>query len=555
MAISWGAWEYSGGNGMRVGIEVDWEAVSHGEAAATATVKYYTENQYSYSDSQSLNLGGAIDGSISFSNNQGGAVTLRGTRTYTYNYPSNSYGSSPGSRTFSASLSGAYNGVTPSKSVTSNIPARPIAAPAAPTNVAVSRVSDAQQKITWTNRSTAGEPWSRVNVDKDLNDDNSWTNLVDASGGASSAADSGTAANQKIRYRVRSENSAGVSAFVETGLIFTTPSPPSSCTRTPSGADQVVTWANKTGYTEYITEVWRSVNGVWSLLTTKSAGVTSHTDVAPSTADRIKYRVRHRTNGGVQGNLYSAYSNETTETAGQTFPPLAPTNLTPSGSANLDPEKAITLSWKHNHGGDSAPQQNYEIQYRVNGGSWTTIGPNASATQSHTIAANTFANQDSVEWQVRTKGADAAYSPWSAIAQFDAVITRQIAPMLDLNTGRLEADATGHEWKNVGAAGQPAFQNSWVNYDAAGTGFEEAGFCKRGGIVYLKGLVKSGTISTTAPIFTLPLGYRPKNTRLFGTISNSAIGRIDIQPDGDVIPVTGSNAWISLDGISFPAEA
>lgn len=103
----------------------------------------------------------------------------------------------------------------------------------------------------------------------------------------------------------------------------------------------------------------------------------------------------------------------------------------------------------------------------------------------------------------------------------------------------------------VGATGEPVFQNSWANYDTAS--FKEARFWKDPmGIVHLEGLVKNGTIGTT--IFTLPAGYRPSNGQLFVSISNGAIGRIDVAPTGNVVATTGNNAWITLSGITFKQE-
>lgn len=99
----------------------------------------------------------------------------------------------------------------------------------------------------------------------------------------------------------------------------------------------------------------------------------------------------------------------------------------------------------------------------------------------------------------------------------------------------------------------PTFQNSWVNY---GSGYNDAKYRKDAlGYVNIKGLVKSGTISTTLPIFTLPAGYRPAQRYLFNAQSNGALGRVDVDTDGKVIPLTGNNAWVSLDGIRFLAEA
>ncbi|NCQ93148.1 MAG: hypothetical protein GPJ19_21070, partial [Microcystis aeruginosa LG13-13] len=97
----------------------------------------------------------------------------------------------------------------------------------------------------------------------------------------------------------------------------------------------------------------------------------------------------------------------------------------------------------------------------------------------------------------------------------------------------------------------PAFMNGWINFD---TTHNPAGYFKDSlGIVHLRGLVKNGTNNTT--IFTLPVGYRPSNQELQAVQTNlNTIGRVDILADGQVTVVSGSNGWVSLDGITFRAD-
>lgn len=96
----------------------------------------------------------------------------------------------------------------------------------------------------------------------------------------------------------------------------------------------------------------------------------------------------------------------------------------------------------------------------------------------------------------------------------------------------------------------PTLLNGWVYY---GHVWNTAGYFKDSfGIVHLKGLIKNG--STGQPIFTLPAGYRPAQQELHAACTNSnTIGRIDIRANGEVIMESGSNVWISLDGITFRA--
>lgn len=97
----------------------------------------------------------------------------------------------------------------------------------------------------------------------------------------------------------------------------------------------------------------------------------------------------------------------------------------------------------------------------------------------------------------------------------------------------------------------PTYQNSWVTY-AVGDWNDAAYRVDATGYVHLKGMVKNGVIGQA--IFTLPVGARPLTKYLMATISNSVIGRLDVYPSGAVIASNGSNAWFSIDGITFKAE-
>lgn len=104
----------------------------------------------------------------------------------------------------------------------------------------------------------------------------------------------------------------------------------------------------------------------------------------------------------------------------------------------------------------------------------------------------------------------------------------------------------------VGDPNEPAFQNSWVNFDTSADAITR--FWKDPlGMVRIEGLVKSGTIGAFA-VFTLPEGYRPARLQIFGTDSNSAHGRVDVFPTGEVMARIGSNVYVTLSGISFKQE-
>lgn len=101
----------------------------------------------------------------------------------------------------------------------------------------------------------------------------------------------------------------------------------------------------------------------------------------------------------------------------------------------------------------------------------------------------------------------------------------------------------------------PTLTNSWVN-EGSGS-FENAQYRVRSGVVYVAGVIKSGT--TGAAMFTLPAGARPLKELIFVCQSGTGSAFVYVFPTG-VVWVTayatgGSNTFVSLSGISpFIAE-
>jgi len=97
-----------------------------------------------------------------------------------------------------------------------------------------------------------------------------------------------------------------------------------------------------------------------------------------------------------------------------------------------------------------------------------------------------------------------------------------------------------------------AFTNSWVN-EGSGT-YDDAGYMKvDADVVMLRGVIKSGVLTSAA--FTLPAGYRPAKEKIIASSSNGAFSEIRIKTDGTVVPNVGSTTRVSLDGITFRADA
>lgn len=103
----------------------------------------------------------------------------------------------------------------------------------------------------------------------------------------------------------------------------------------------------------------------------------------------------------------------------------------------------------------------------------------------------------------------------------------------------------------VGDSGEPAFSGTWVNYDTST--YRGARFWKDPmGIVHVEGLIKDGTINTTA--FVLPEGYRPGVALIWPAYTSTGVGRLDIAATGNVLPVSGGTGYFSIN-VSFKQES
>lgn len=95
----------------------------------------------------------------------------------------------------------------------------------------------------------------------------------------------------------------------------------------------------------------------------------------------------------------------------------------------------------------------------------------------------------------------------------------------------------------------PTLSNGWAAFGAVVTGFKKT----TTGQVVLKGRIAGGTMGSAA--FTLPVGYRPGDLKLFAARGPSGtFATVAVYNNGIVAPNDGTNADISLDGCMFQAE-
>jgi hypothetical protein len=116
----------------------------------------------------------------------------------------------------------------------------------------------------------------------------------------------------------------------------------------------------------------------------------------------------------------------------------------------------------------------------------------------------------------------------------------------------MQIGARDEAWHDVGASGEPAFQNSWVNYGAP---YPNTRFKKINGVVWVEMAVKSGL--TGAAVFTLPAGYRPSGT--VGGVwlweaNGDTLINVTIAANGVVAIVSSSGNALSFGTFAFPAD-
>lgn len=449
MAIVWGGYAQA----LRVGVDVYIlnPPTSSAQDSVTVRTDWWVAAYQTYSDNQVLNYSGDAGGSTNFFNNRGAGNVYSEFVVATTDHVVPIYFGSTSTRTYRGDISGAYNGAAPWSQATIAIPARPIQAPAAPSAVAVSRVSDAVYNLSWTNNPSSAGPYMALHVQRNEiagevgPDARGWGTIAVINGGSTAFQDTGLIGNRTYWWRVVSANDAGTGYGAESEHYSTTPNPPTACTAVKTGSNISVTWARASTltYVGYDTIVEESQNGgAWAELATVGTGVNAYTHGSPSTLVTHRYRVRHRITYAPSaplpaGYLYSDYS--TSGTVQLLAPPAAPSNFygtrslvtsgSPAPNTVFDADATMQLRWTHTPV-DTTAQTQYEINYRIVGApSWTVIGPITSSLNRRFINSGTLVNGNVYEFRVRTRGQHADFGPWSETY----AMTAKAAPIGTLN--------------------------------------------------------------------------------------------------------------------------
>lgn len=408
MAIEWGPGEGSG-NAFYVGIDVS------SLSSTSATVKLYAKSTYNVADNQTMAWSNAASGSQAFYHEQsGGTAILVKTLTIT--------GTAGTSKTITASLSGVYNGGTPSHSRTFTFPAPTVVAPNAPASMTATYVSDTTTDLAWPSSVAANKPVDRYRVERyDYANPGAGYVFQNNYTGLSARLTNG-AANTRYSFRVRAENTAGVSGWVYAAEVYTNPAAPTGVTLTREATGELkAVWTDRSPQNTHWEYAFREDAGTWPAATSAPNSTTQATKASPNTLVSHQFRIRATTSTGrasswVESNTLSLLS-----------PPNPPTAL--SGGV-ADPARPITNTWQHNTT-DGSGQLAYQLRWKETGaGAFTEGAQVASSAQQATWPGGTFTWDgtpgDGLEVEVRTKGQHATWSGWSATSAWTWATTPEV---------------------------------------------------------------------------------------------------------------------------------
>lgn len=448
----WSAWDGPVTNRFRVGIDVS-------RSGSTVTITYRAECTQSINQEITLRRTGDLTGNVSFRMNHGssGGVTTIGTYTRSI--------SAGQSLSFGASLSGVYNGASPS--ISGVTVSADYITPNPPYGVSVSRGSDWTQNLSWSLSPTAAGPISQVHVERRGHNGTSWSDWVrrgTLSGTTTSYADS-TSPGWRYQYRVRTIGPGGWGDFVNSDTIDTTPRPMPSVSVTRLSDDEIrVSWTSPDAAWRTGIQVQRRVHdgNSWSDWVgrggTLSSSASSYTDSTGS-GRRYQYRVR----AGADGGLWSSYT--TSSTIDTT--PNAPSGISVSRSSDTQ----TVVSWSLPSGWRTAVQlQRRHLQANGSWTSWTTRANLSSSATSYTDS--TTANRR-YQYQVRA-GSGSLWSAFSASGWFDTTPAAPSGLQAVATASGIYLTWTNEAWFSAATRIERQEGNgAWVHAVTRGSGWDE----------------------------------------------------------------------------------
>lgn len=311
-------------------------------------------------------------------------------------------------------LVGGYHDGTSTASGTVWVPAISYKAPAAPTGLAVERVSDMSHRLTWKNVVSDNLHPVSGNIVKRLMDEGTTATTLYNSRATTNYDDASTEAGHKYVYTVYATGAGGTSSASSAVTVYTSPLAPSINAAKDTISSVMLTVTKAPAYVDsYECQVTTDAGKTWTdkALTVSGKGLR---DTTPP-AGTIKYRVR-----AVVGGIAGAWGESNTIVT--ICPPFAP-SLGALKSAYAT-GSSVAITWTRNHP-DGTAQSAAQVDVVRDGES--LIYDISGTVSSYTIAD---AANGAYQVRVRTKGQHADWGEWSAYSSF----TVATAPILSVKT-------------------------------------------------------------------------------------------------------------------------
>lgn len=276
-------------------------------------------------------------------------------------------------------------------------------------------------------------------------------------GTATEWTDPSTPADAQVAYEVVASNALGSSSTV---AVLTMPGlPPVDLVWSRAGGSASLEWQRRTARGgQYLRLETGSDGSTWTASGTPSLVSGSSWSGALSASAWWRARVEIVSSGGVTVSSWAVLS--------PVRAPAVPTLVAPLVTQSAG--SAVEFRFVH-MATDGTSQQAGEVRYRVAGGSWVTV----SAGTSSVVSSAAALPAGLLEWQARTRGQHADWSPWSAITS----VTLAEPPTVTITSPASGATITADHLTLVVAYADPggAAMTGWARRlsDASGAVVEE----------------------------------------------------------------------------------
>lgn len=228
MAITWGSYD----GHLRFGLDLNTSTPSTSSTTVTVTCKLYiqVDSTWEFDDDQTWTLSGNGGTSGTFHNSLDDNASQL-LKTVTVSAAVDYDGT--GTMTYSATLSGAYNGASPTHSRTITLPLRPASAPSTPGAPTVSSITATTATASWSAPAANGASLSGVAGQVSTSSAFGTTVTTWSGSWATSKALTGLPKGTTLYVRVQAKNAEGSSSW-SAGKAFTTLTTLASAPSTPA---------------------------------------------------------------------------------------------------------------------------------------------------------------------------------------------------------------------------------------------------------------------------------------------------------------------------------